>query len=385
MSNNYQFYPPYMQDPSKNQQGQYNQNTNSQYTPPKFENFEDTFYKNLKKKQMKKDLVKAGLILGFTVLCYLIVQILLSSVLFIIPDLYDAYQNSSTIQNCTNVLLVHICSLLIPFSIMFLTNRKRYSTPLVPSKKIGTFKMCAWIGFGMGCCVASDFIVAFLNILSQEVGYELTQSELLKPDSLLSCIALVASTVLAPAVIEEFAFRCCSLGLLKKYGKGFAVVIVSIYFGLIHGNIIQFIFATLVGLILGYITVKTDNVVIAMIVHGLNNSLSVISDVFEYFGSEKLGETISSGLLILFIPIGIISGIYLYNKGYIGNKKPAPTYTVDEFGVLQPVYFDDKETKKKSKDEIKLSLGTKLLCVLPGFLLASPYFIYSIITTIVKN
>lgn len=48
--------------------------------------------------------------------------------------------------------------------------------------------------------------------------------------------------------------RCCALGIVKKYGKAFGVVAVSIVFGLIHGNIIQFIFATLVGLILGYVT-----------------------------------------------------------------------------------------------------------------------------------
>lgn len=375
MNNDYQFYPPYMQDPSINQN---NRNHRRE------QNNNDEFYASLKKRQMKKDLLNRGLILGATILIYLVAQLIASSIVFLIPSFYSAYESSSTVQNCANVLIVHICSLLIPFGVMYLINKKKFTTPLIPSKKLGFAKTCAWIGFGMGCCVASDFIVAFLSTISEEVGYELTQTELLKPDSAFACIALVASTVLAPAVIEEFAFRCCSMGLLKNYGKGFAVVIVSIYFGLIHGNIIQFIFATLVGLILGYITVKTDNVVIAMVVHGLNNSLSVISDVVEYFSTEKAANAVSSTMLIAFIPIGIIATVYLCKNGLIGKKKRLPTYTVDEYGVLQPVYYE-KVKKEKDNNEIRLSLPTKLLCLLPGFLIASPYFIYTIINTIVKS
>lgn len=68
-------------------------------------------------------------------------------------------------------------------------------------------------------------------------------------------IALIG-TAIVPAICEEFAMRCCCVQLLRKYGNGFAVLSISIVFGLLHGNVIQFVFAFLVGLILGYITVK---------------------------------------------------------------------------------------------------------------------------------
>lgn len=73
--------------------------------------------------------------------------------------------------------------------------------------------------------------------------------------------------------------RCCCVQLLRKYGNGFAVLSISIVFGLLHGNVIQFVFAFLVGLILGYITVKTDSVVPAILVHALNNGMSVIVSI----------------------------------------------------------------------------------------------------------
>lgn len=421
MSKNDQFYPPYMQDPSiypnqgyqqyqpyqqYPQQVQYPQQTQEQpqnaYTEQYYNyancntipssqgdflnSYMDELNKKIQKKAAEKELVSLGLLLGATTICYLLFQVFAMFIFYAIPGLYAAYDTSSAVQNCSNLIIVHIFSLLLPFSIMYLIAKKHYVHPLVPTKKLGFKNSLGWVAFGIGCCVVSDFIVGLLSMISQSLGYELTQGSLLEPDSVFACVAIVFSTVLAPAVIEEFAFRCCSLGLLRKYGKGFAVVIVSIFFGLIHGNIIQFIFATLVGLILGYITVKTDNVVVAMVVHGLNNSMSVVSDIVKYASNEQIANTVSSVMMFVFIPIGIVGAVYLWKNGLLFKKKQAPTYQVLENGMIQAIYPPTEESNRQDgKSEVKLSLGKKILCILPGLAISSPYFIYSIITTIVKS
>ena len=131
----------------------------------------------------------------------------------------------------------------------------------------------------------------------------------------------------APAIFEEFAFRCCALGALKKFGKGFAVFSVSIIFGLIHGNVIQFVFAFFVGLILAYITVQTDNVLIAMVIHGINNGRSVINDMVEAMANEDVANKVSSVLFIVFLVLGIISLIYLLiKKSFKREKKQINIY-----------------------------------------------------------
>ncbi len=351
-----------------------------------FNNYINNFTEKSKIKAKKKGLINAGLILGATIISYIIVQVIGIGILTLIPGLSNLYDTSAAAQSCVNIVIVHVLSLFVPFTVMYALSRKFYVAPLVPNKKVGFKDSLGWIGFGMGCCVVADFVVSFLSTLAKSVGYELTQNSLLEPDSVFACVALVFSTVIAPAVIEEYAFRCCSVGILQKYGKGFAVVVVSILFGMIHGNIIQFIFATLVGLILGYITIKTGNVYIAMIVHGLNNSLSVVSDIIGYAANDTLADKISTGMLLAFIPLGIIGFVYLCKKGIILKRKTAE-YNVLADGTVQAFYTQPEEPKEnnESKDDVKLSLGTKILCVLPGFAICAPYFIFSIVTTIVKS
>jgi membrane protease YdiL (CAAX protease family) len=209
----------------------------------------------------------------------------------------------------------------------------------------------------------ANYVTSFIVALFKVFGYELTQSSSLDVDSPLTCIALIFSTAIVPAVCEEFAMRCCTLGALRKYGKGFSVFAVSIVFGLLHGNVIQFVFAFLVGLILAYITVRTDNVIIAMFVHGFNNGMSVLQDILGYAINENFAQNVASVVFVLWEILGILALIYLLVKKEL----------------LPP------KTPKAPKDPYALSFGTKLLCLLPGFFVPFVLLIYLSATTIVST
>lgn len=75
---------------------------------------------------------------------------------------------------------------------------------------------------------------------------------------------------LAAPVIEEIVFRGLVLRGLERYGRGFALLISSIFFGLFHGNIIQSPYAFIVGLVLGYVTLEY-HISWAMLMHMINN------------------------------------------------------------------------------------------------------------------
>lgn len=75
---------------------------------------------------------------------------------------------------------------------------------------------------------------------------------------------------LAAPVIEEIVFRGVVLRGLERYGRGFALLISSVFFGLFHGNIIQSPYAFVVGLVLGYVTLEY-HICWAMLMHMINN------------------------------------------------------------------------------------------------------------------
>ena len=320
-------------------------------------------YLQHKRKVERNELIRTGLIIGATILSSFIIM---SAVLAVIMVVYrekfnDLYSNSALFQSSLNIIVVDVFSLMLPFTVMSLILKRRYTTELVPRKKIGKMPAFAWVCVGMGCCVLANFITAGVIALFKEAGYKLNQPELASPSNVLECVAAVFATAIAPALFEEYAMRCCTLGALRKYGKGFAVFTVSIVFGLIHSNVIQFVFAFLLGLVFGYITVLTDNIVPAILIHALNNGMSVTSDIIKFAAGTKFADYTGTALYIVWSVLAIWGLVYLLrNKLLLPPKKGA--------NVINPY---------------SLSFGTKLLCLLPGFIIPFALLIYFTSTTVV--
>ena len=104
-----------------------------------------------------------------------------------------------------------------------------------------------------------------------------------------------------PAVCEEFVHRGVLLQGIKHIGFKKAIVISSLMFGLIHFNIQQFFYAFIIGLILGFVSVVAKNIWPAIIIHFMNNAISVYMDYASsrgwIFGDfmDKLQGLLSSG------------------------------------------------------------------------------------------
>lgn len=279
------------------------------------------------KKKQRAEILKAGFILGGAIIAYIVLQSVwaLSMHAF---GLTEVYENSVMFKYAFNIIAVDLLAMLPAFGIAALILKKNFVGELLPSKKVGKAKFTAWVLLGMGGAMLANLLVSWLITFTKEVlGYELTQNDYGTASDPLSLFVMFFAIAVAPAIFEEFAFRCCALGALKKFGKGFAVFSVSIIFGLIHGNVIQFVFAFFVGLILAYITVQTDNVLIAMVIHGINNGRSVINDMVEAMANEDVANKVSSVLFIVFLVLGIISLIYLLiKKSFKREKKQINIY-----------------------------------------------------------
>ena len=290
----------------------------------------------------KTEIFTAGLALGAAILANLFVQVVGVSFLQATGK-YDLFQNSFLYQHSINIILVEVFSLVLPFFIVSLLLKKRYITPIVPREKVKFMTAASWVAIGLAICMAANYATNGIIQLFKHFGYELTQPESLKPSTAFECVLLVFSTAVAPAICEEFAMRCASLGALRKHGKAFAVVAVSIVFGLLHGNVIQFVFAFCIGLILGYVTIVTDSIVPAMFIHGLNNGLSVVQDICKYaIGNKDLADYLVAGIILVIFVTAVLGFIYLLAKKQLLPPKdnaPQKPYKINFFvklGLLMP-------------------------------------------------
>lgn len=119
-----------------------------------------------------------------------------------------------------------------------------------------------------GQLVRAAFIAIFLmyagNILGNLVAAALSALTSTSAEAAITTYALADSLVLkilfmvilAP-LIEEYVFRRQLIDRMSCYGEKLAVVTSALMFGLFHGNFTQFFYAFALGLLFGYIYLKT--------------------------------------------------------------------------------------------------------------------------------
>ena len=85
-------------------------------------------------------------------------------------------------------------------------------------------------------------------------------------------VNLIFVAILAP-VIEELVFRKLICDRLLPLGEGYAVFLSAAIFGLIHGNLYQFFYAFLTGILFSYVYVKTGRIRYTITYHVIINFL----------------------------------------------------------------------------------------------------------------
>lgn len=88
-------------------------------------------------------------------------------------------------------------------------------------------------------------------------------------------ITLLAACVIAP-IGEEFAFRKLIIDRTRRFGDMPAILISALVFALVHGNLFQFFYAFLVGLVLAYVYTRTGNMWISVAMHAAINLIGSV-------------------------------------------------------------------------------------------------------------
>lgn len=111
---------------------------------------------------------------------------------------------------------------------------------------------------------------------------------------------------LLPAVLEEILFRYIPIKLLSPHSRRGAVGVSTLLFALIHLNLFQIPYALLAGVALAFLTVASGSILPGVLLHFLNNAVSVIWMKFP----DTAPYVIFALLLLLSVP----SAIYIIRK-----------------------------------------------------------------------
>lgn len=175
------------------------------------------------------------------------------------------------------ILQVGLMFLLPVFFYSFLIKEKPKNTlKNFGVKKIKLSAVGIAIIIGMIVFVLNIGVSSFFSFFLSLIGYEklpTTQSETYTIAMLV--INLIFTGVL-PAICEEITHRGMLIDGFDKLGYKKAIIFSAILFGLTHLNIEQFFYATIIGVLLAFITMITGNIIPAMIIHFVNNAINVV-------------------------------------------------------------------------------------------------------------
>ena len=217
------------------------------------------------KQKEKKEMHSAALLIGIPCLCLSLIGFIWPYVyVFLTTNVvgmtYEAaieLSENSAVQQILQIILSCVM-FLIPFTIAAKCTGRRIDNLIDFGKaKKGTF--LPFLLFGIGFCGFSNIATSYAEQIFQNFGVDYDVDFGDNPSGVFGFLLSFIATAIVPALIEEFACRGIVLGVLKKYGQTFAIISSSLIFGIMHGNFEQIPFAVLVGLVLGYIYVKTGS------------------------------------------------------------------------------------------------------------------------------
>ncbi len=158
--------------------------------------------------------------------------------------------------------------------------------------------------------ISTSVIIDLFTKFIERDGFVVPQADIsfnnLKPSTLL--IFFFSLCVFAP-LIEEYLMRGCMIKILKPFGNWFAIIVSSLMFGLLHNNIGQGFGATIIGIVFGFIAVKSQSIWPCIILHAINNFIYFLSLILVVKENEFLTYIWSSVMLI-----ALILGVFVLFK-----------------------------------------------------------------------
>ncbi len=235
--------------------------------------------KKFNETELRKTSSKLGFLLIFYFLLNVIISIFTLDVAkgFLLGKLnLNISENMlvDTVSSISNILLIFV------LFFFFYVSKKKISINNIHfvNKKVNILPL---ILIGFLVIEIADIVTNYAMGICKFIGVKSTSPEFIVEKTTLGIFLSVINFSLVPALTEEFIFRGIVLNSARPYGKTFAIFSSAFLFGLVHGNLEQFVFAFITGMFFSYVTLLTESLLPSVIIHFLNNFMADILNIFQ--------------------------------------------------------------------------------------------------------
>jgi len=155
----------------------------------------------------------------------------------------------------------------------------------------------------------NNIILLFPEAVNSK-SYQEVNASLMGKNNLI--FTLLRTCILAP-VTEEILYRGIVFRRLRKeYTVFISILFSSLLFGIIHFNMVQFLYALVLGILFAYIYEREQNLLFPVLCHAGINFVAILrekSDIFKFW-EKSIGYAATSIVLLVISSIIIM---YIYN------------------------------------------------------------------------
>ena len=256
---------------------------------------------------------------------------------------------------------------ILPFALFSCFNKKSPKQTLQKFhvKPVGIKTILISIAIGVIVFLLNIAISSFFSYILSLFGYVSGASGVTTSASWSNFFTSLITVAVLPTICEEFTHRGMLLSSYKTLGLKKAVILSGIMFGLIHLNVGQFFYASIIGMILAVITLYSNSIIPAVIVHFMNNAISLYLSFAQakgIFGGNFytiISNYLSSGSLfanLIFVILTLCLLVYLLfilinMLLKINIKKTVQTYAqnVTLLAMREEVLRDINSTENNKK------------------------------------
>ncbi|MDR2931967.1 MAG: CPBP family intramembrane metalloprotease [Oscillospiraceae bacterium] len=270
-----------------------------------------------RKDPIKKALRKNANIIGFGMLLQYGLSIVVVFAISLLVGIFfygrmtqDGYYIYENILS----LIAYTAGFVVPIIIMVVWIRipKDIAFPMKPPKMS---LLIPGIFFCLGMSIVGVYLSDFLSRVIQLVfGLTPTMPDMSAPEQPVSIFVYCINLIIAPAFLEEMMFRGVIMQSLRRFGDGFALVVSSILFAMAHGNLVQGPNTLIMGLVMGYMVLRTGSLWTGIIIHFINNGVAVLLELTMRFTTPEQDQMINTVMLAVYVLGGLISLAYLMMK-----------------------------------------------------------------------
>lgn len=263
----------------------------------------------LPKKDLWQDRRQIGipmLAIGFIFIGGTVLQILLAYLIArFAPGFSDSYWYSWVLSMLPMYLIT------MPLSLLFYRAVPRQE---IPRREIPFPIWLCTLSLCFGLTYLGSIVGNILNSVIASLSGEVPENALQTvTEQSPTWIILLFVGILAP-ILEEIFFRKLLIERLCVYGDLPAVLISGILFGLMHGNFYQFFYAASLGIVMGYVYIRTGKLRYTIALH---MSINIVGSVYTSEMLKKLDLTLleqnpTLGFFSCFGGISMMAAYYVF-------------------------------------------------------------------------